>query len=189
MAEWSVIFWMPSVLKETGLSISAVGWLSAIPYAAGAIAMVLVAINSDRMQERKWHMIVASGLSGVFLILAQLPGPGHVWIILALLTLANAAFFGRYGPFWTLPSEVLPPVVMGVGVGLINGAGNLGGVVGPYLFGFLRSTTGSFALALALAGVALVGASFAAVPIRPRPRPKARAVPSDDLPARRLANP
>ena len=66
MAEYGVIFWMPTVLRETGLSIAAVGWLSAIPYGAGAITMVLVAVSSDRMRERKWHMMISSALSGVF---------------------------------------------------------------------------------------------------------------------------
>src|SRR5581483_10792395 len=41
MAEWGVNFWLPTVLKETGLSIVATGFLSAIPYAVGALLMVV----------------------------------------------------------------------------------------------------------------------------------------------------
>ena len=67
MAEWGVNFWLPTVLKETGLSIATVGFLSALPYACGALVMILVAVNSDRVQERKWHMIAATALSGIFL--------------------------------------------------------------------------------------------------------------------------
>jgi hypothetical protein len=46
--------------------------------------------------------------------------------------MSREAFFGRFGPFWTVPTEVLPPAaVAGVGIGLVNGAGSLGGAVGP----------------------------------------------------------
>jgi sugar phosphate permease len=174
MAEWGVTFWLPTVLKDTGLSIMAVGFLSAIPYAAGALMMLLVALSSDRLQERKWHMIGATALSGVFLLLAQVAGPdapgqGGAIGILVCLTLAVASFFGRFGPFWSLPTEVLPPAVAGVGIGLVNGAGNLGGTVGPYFFGFVKEWTGSFALALTVDGLSLILGSLLAVPIRVRP--------------------
>jgi len=168
MAEWGVTFWLPTVLKETGLSITTVGFLSAIPYALGALMMILVAISSDRLQERKWHMIGATALSGVFLLLAQLAGQDIHFGILTFLTLAVAAFFGRFGPFWALPTEVLPPAVAGVGIGLVNGAGNLGGTVGPYFFGFVREWTGSFALALTIGGISLILGSLIAIPIRQR---------------------
>jgi MFS family permease len=172
MAEWGVTFWLPTVLKETGLSITTVGFLSAVPYAAGALMMLLVAISSDRLQERKWHMIGATALSGVFLLLAQFAGTGSTIGILVFLTLAVAAFFGRFGPFWSLPTEVLPPAVAGVGIGLVNGAGNLGGTVGPYFFGFVREWTGSFALALTAGGISLILGSLIATPIRQRTEAK-----------------
>ncbi|MFI5030743.1 MAG: MFS transporter, partial [Reyranellales bacterium] len=68
MAEWGVTFWLPTVLKETGLPITTVGWLAAIPPAAGAMMMLVVAASSDRRQERKWHMIAMTAMSGVFLL-------------------------------------------------------------------------------------------------------------------------
>ncbi|HEY1797796.1 MAG TPA: MFS transporter [Stellaceae bacterium] len=165
MAEWGVNFWLPSVLKETGLSIVATGFLSAIPYAVGALLMVVVAWSSDRMQERKWHMIAATAGSGVFLILANAAPVGGTIGILVCLTLAVGSFHGRFGPFWTLPTDILPPAVAGVGIGLINGAGNLGGTVGPYFFGVVRTATGSFSLALFAAGLSLIVGSLIAVPI------------------------
>ena len=170
MAEWGVNFWLPTVLKETGSSIGTVGLLAALPYAAGIVMMILVARSSDRRRERKWHMIAATACSGVFLLLAQLAGAGSTFGIVVFLTLAVGSFLGRFGPFWTLPSEVLPPAVAGVGIGLINGAGNLGGTVGPVFFGAVRTATGSFTLALTVAGCSLILGSLVAVPIRARGR-------------------
>jgi MFS family permease len=165
-AEWGIGFWLPSVVKETGASIGLVGVLSALPYAAGAAMMVLVARSSDRWQERKWHMIAATSASGVFLFCAQFATGFGPYAAVLFLTLSIGAFLGRFGPFWTLPSEVLPISVTGVGIGLINGAGNLGGTVGPVVFGYVRDTTGSFNAALTVGGLSLIGASLVALLIR-----------------------
>ena len=167
MAEWGVNFWLPTVLKETGLGIGTVGMLAALPYALGIVMMILVAGSSDRMQERKWHMILATMFSGIFLLCAQFAtGAFGVFGTVLFLSLAVGSFLGRFGPFWTLPAEVLPPAVAGVGIGLINGTGNLGGTVGPYFFGAVRDATGSFTLALTIGGVSLILGSLVAMPIR-----------------------
>jgi hypothetical protein len=166
-AEWGVGFWLPSVVKETGASIALTGLLSALPYAAGAIMMVLVARASDRRQERKWHMIAATSASGLFLFCAQFATGFGPYATVLFLALSIGAFLGRFGPFWTLPGEVLPPAVAGVGIGLINGAGNLGGTVGPIVFGYVRDTTGSFDAALTVGGLSLIAASLLAVAIKP----------------------
>jgi MFS family permease len=165
MAEWSVNFWLPSVLKDTGMSIGAAGLLGAVPYLLGSIAMILVAMNSDRTGERRWHLVLATGAAGVFLLAIPI-AVGNIFALVCLLSLSVGAFMGRYGPFWTLPSEVLPPAVAGVGIGLINGAGNLGGTVGPYFFGVLRTEFGDFSLALAAAGACLVTSAAIALAIR-----------------------
>ena len=106
----------------------------------------------------------------IFLLMAQLAGQGNSVGIVIFLTLAVAAFLGRFGPFWSLPTEVLSPPVAGVGIGIVNGAGNLGGTVGPYFFGSVREWTGSFNLALAVGGLSLILASLIAAPIRQRKR-------------------
>jgi len=165
-ANWGVSIWLPSVLKQSGLSIMSVGFLSAIPYAAGAIAMLIVAVSSDRRMERKWHTIAMTAFAGLFLLAAQLTGETAIMMTLLLLTLSFACFYGRFGPFWALPSEVLPASVAGVGIAVINGIGNLGGFAGPFAFGAIRSATGSFALALSLAGAVLVLSAAVLIALR-----------------------
>jgi MFS family permease len=165
MAEWGVNFWFPTVLKETGLPIGVVGLLASVPSVLGIIMMVAVASSSDRLRERKWHMIVATGAAGLPLLVLQLTG-GGTWATVICLSIATGAFLGRFGPFWTLPSEVLPASVVGVGIGLINGLGNLGGTVGPYFFGVVKTRTGSFSLALAAAGASLLLSAVIAMLVR-----------------------
>lgn len=45
--------------------------------------------------------------------------------------------------FWSIPSIIISSAAIGAATGLINGIGNLGGFVGPYLFGYLIDSTGS----------------------------------------------
>jgi sugar phosphate permease len=169
MAEWGVNFWFPTVLKETGLSIGKVGLLTAMPSVLGIVMMLAVASSSDRLRERKWHMIAATALAGLPLLVLHFAG-GGTWATVICLSIATGAFLGRFGPFWTLPGEVLPASVAGVGIGLINGFGNLGGTVGPYFFGVVKTHTGSFSLALAAGGVSLLLSALLATQIRTQPR-------------------
>lgn len=57
-----------------------------------------------------------------------------------------------------------------MGIATINATGNLGGFVGPYLFGILKDTTGSFfAGNLILAVLLLIGAAIIFLPMfRPK---------------------
>lgn len=167
MAEWGVNFWFPTVLKETGLPIGMVGLLASVPSVLGIIVMLAVASSSDRLRERKWHMIAATAAAGVPLIVLQFTG-GGTWATVICLSIGIGAFLGRFGPFWTLPGEVLPASVAGVGIGLINGVGNLGGTVGPWFFGAAKTHTGSFSLALAVGGVSLLLSATIAMLIKPQ---------------------
>jgi sugar phosphate permease len=169
MAEWGVNFWFPTVLKETGMPIAIVGLFASVPSVLGIIAMLTVANSSDRRRERKWHMIAATAAAGAPLLILQLSG-GGTWATVICLTIATGAFLGRFGPFWTLPGEVLPASVAGVGIGLINGFGNLGGTVGPYFFGVVKTHTGSFSLALAAGGASLLLSALIAMLIKVQPQ-------------------
>ncbi len=179
MANWGVTLWLPSLLREAGFSIGAVGWLSALTYAVGAAMMLLVSFSSDRFRERKWHMIGMTVLAGVFMLTVPSHGAGHLVALVLCFVLVNGFFYGRFGPFWSLPSEIFPASVVGVAIGITNGIGNLGGFFGPFTFGYVRTVTQSFSFAITLAGVAFilsgVVAAFIRMPDRRRPADQARA--------------
>jgi MFS family permease len=177
-----VMLWLPSVLKESGLSISRVGMLSSLTYVFGAMMMVLLSFTSDRLQERKWHVIGASLLAGAFLFMVPQPAPATVFWSVACFTCINGLMYGRFAVFWALPSEILPPQVLGVGLGLINSIGTFGGFLGPYLFGYVRTNTSGFSLALTIAACLLLLAGLVTIPINIKQKmsgaPRA-AVPAD----------
>ena len=161
-----VVLWLPSVLKETGMSITKVGTLTAMTYVAGAVMMVLCSASSDYFQERKWHVIGLNLLAGIFLLLVPKSGHAAVFWTVVCFTFINGLLYGRFAVFWALPSEILPASGVGVGIGLINCVGSFGGFVGPFIFGYVRTQTNGFDLALTIAAVLLMLAGLMIMPIK-----------------------
>ena len=50
--------------------------------------------------------------------------------------------------FWSLPSAMLTGAAAAGGIAMINAVGNLGGWLGPWVFGLVKDATGSDNLAL-----------------------------------------
>ena len=58
---------------------------------------------------------------------------------------------------WTLTQAVCEKKLVGTVAGIQNFGGNIPGILAPALTGYIAHVTGSFALALGLVGVVLVG--------------------------------
>src|SRR5215468_8412049 len=70
-AGYGVMFWLPSVIRSlSGIGTMAIGLLTAVPYAAALVAMVLVGRHSDRSGEHRWHTAGAAFLGAAALFLA-----------------------------------------------------------------------------------------------------------------------
>jgi MFS family permease len=171
-----VVLWLPSVLKATGMSIGAVGIYSAATYGVGMLMMIVTSATSDHFLERKWHVVLLQMLPGIFMLLVAFAKSDPLLTVLCFLCI-NGFYYGSYGPFWALPSDVLPASVVGVGAGVINGLGNLGGFIGPFMFGYVRTSTNSFKYALILGGVSFLLAALCASLIKVRRRDDGQAAP------------
>jgi ACS family tartrate transporter-like MFS transporter len=157
---YGVTFWLPQIVKAfSGMSNFAVGLLTAVPWVAATIGMIVLSKNSDATGERRKH-VALSAIGGAIGLLGA--GLAHNPVIeLAALSLAAAGIWGTLGPFWALASESLAGTGAAAGIALINSIGNLGGFVGPYLIGWIRTRSESFTLALiALAVFPLIGATI-----------------------------
>lgn len=135
--------WAPQIIKEFGLSSFVVGLVNAIPATVAVIAMVLWARHSDRTGERTWHVVAACLLSAAGLVLAG--QAGTVVAVLAALTLVNVGISAAKPPLWSMPTMFLSGSAAAAGIATINSIGNLGGFVGPYVIGWLKGATGSYA--------------------------------------------
>jgi sugar phosphate permease len=157
-----MLFWLPSVLqKSVGGSNFFVGLLFAVPYVAAGVAMVLNSLHSDRRRERRAHVGIAVGGSAILLFAAVLLSGRFPLLAYVLVCLAVAGVYAPLGPFWAIPSELLPKKIAGPAMGLINGVGNLGGYFGPLVVGYLDKVTRGFGLGfIVLAAGMLAGGAL-----------------------------
>jgi nitrate/nitrite transporter NarK len=140
---YGISFWLPTIIEEfSNLNEFLVGLLSAFPYLAAAIGMVVFAWHSDRTGERRWHVAIPAGLAALGLALTGPIGASPV-AQMAVLALAAMGTYSCLGTFWTLPATFLGSTAAAAGIALINSVGNLGGFVGPYVVGYIREATGS----------------------------------------------
>jgi ACS family tartrate transporter-like MFS transporter len=159
---YSISMWLPQLVKNlSGLDNVHTAFLTALPYSAMVIAMLMVGAHSDKTAERRWHIAVCGWVAAcAFALSPYLESPA--WALLAL-SVAAAGIWSILAPFWTLPHALLKDgPAKASGLALINSIGNLGGFAGPYLVAWLKTSSGDFKapfaiLALILAaGVLLV---------------------------------
>ena len=159
--------WMPQMIKGLGFSNLETGFLVALPYIVAMAAMVLAGLSSDRSGERVWH-VAGGALLGALGLLGAALLSGPLAIILSFCV-ASAGIYAALAVFWTLPTAILRGMAAAGGLALLNSFANTGGFFGPYLMGWLKQTTGSYALGLdVLAGfevlaavsVVLIGRAF-----------------------------
>jgi MFS family permease len=144
------------VQSVTRGGVTLVGFLSAIPFLAATIAMVLVGRWTDRSGRRKLTVGVSAFVGAVGMAAAAVSHQPALAI--GSLALAAAGIWSALGPFWSLPSRFLAGTAAAAGIGLINSIGNLfGGFVGPNVMGRLKDQYGTYAPGLWIsAGVLLL---------------------------------
>jgi sugar phosphate permease len=148
-ALWSIgvygfIMWLPSILKSAStIDIVSVGWLSAVPYLAAIVLMLIASYLSDKTRNRKlfvWPLLLIGTIAFVG---SYLVGGSNFWLSFVLLVIAGATMYAPYGPFFALVPELIPSNVLGGAIGLINACGALGAFLGAWLVGYLNGATGS----------------------------------------------
>src|SRR5262249_6843592 len=126
VTSYGIGFWMPQMIKAaSGAGDFGVGLLSAIPYAAGGVAMVFVGRHWDRTGERRWHILIPPLPSAAGLALMPL-GSGVVWTV-TLLSVATLGYAAMFGPFWALTTATMRGVSAAAAIALVNSVGNTGG--------------------------------------------------------------
>ncbi|MGA2734359.1 MAG: MFS transporter [Syntrophobacteraceae bacterium] len=161
MGMYGVTFWLPTLIKATGVkSVLNVGLLTSIPFAAGVIGMILISRSSDKRQERRWHCAVPAAISCISLILSTIYGKDTILAVI-FLSLAMAGSLSALPAFWILPTSFLGGTAAAAGIAVVNSIGNLSGFLGNYLVGWLTDLTHSTNSGVyVLAFAAFVGAAL-----------------------------
>jgi ACS family 4-hydroxyphenylacetate permease-like MFS transporter len=136
--------WIPTIVRDVlkAHSLTSVGFVTAIPALSALILMPIWTRSSDRMQERKGHLIAAMAMAAVgWLMVIYLAQPE---LRLAGLIFTVSGSFSAMSIFWTLPQAILSEEARPAGIGFISAVGLLGSAVSPAVIGILRDLTGSF---------------------------------------------
>lgn len=166
---YGISLWLPTALHSlTGLPNFLLGLLSAVPYLAAAILMVLVGAHSDRTGERRWHITLSAFAGSAALVVSGF-SPG-IAISVFCFAIALSASSSMAGPFWAMASGSFMAAAAARSIALINAIGNLGSGFGPYWIGHLRDTTGSFRAGLLSVAAMLTLAGLIALSLDRDPR-------------------
>jgi MFS transporter, ACS family, tartrate transporter len=165
VALYGFALWLPQLVKAAGdFSNFEVGVVTAIPYAAAAVGMVLVGRSSDRTGERYIHLAGPAIVGALGFVAAS--RSGSTSLLVAALSLCAFGVLGWLGPFWALPTAFLREQAAAGGIALINSMGAVGGFVGPYLIGEIKERTGEFAPGLLLLAACMVAAAAIVLVLR-----------------------
>lgn len=160
----ALIFFLPSITNTmkalpTGLRQVAAG----LPYACSALGILGNGIWAQRSGKLRFHTalpVLATGISLALAVVAH----SHAGIMIALFCLTGFTAQAYMPAFWTLPTTLFGKSAAAAAVGLIA-LGNLGGVAGPWLFGYLRDITGSYMAGLWAASGCMILAGLLATRI------------------------
>lgn len=140
----SVMFFLPSITEGwPNLSVTARTVITTLPFLCSFLGILVAGRLAGRTKQRQWFVAVpilinAAGLAGA------VASTGNPWLVIACFCVAGFAAQAYLPAFWTFPSTLLTKSGAAVAVGMITTIGGLGGMVGPWAFGYLRTTTGNF---------------------------------------------
>jgi MFS family permease len=161
---YGITFWLPTIVKALGVEgYLRVGLVTAIPYAAAVVGMLLLSRHSDRTGERRWHYVLNVSAGALGLALSGVFATRPV-LAMAFLSLGTLGVLGSMPLFWPIPSAFLGGTAAAAGIGIVNSIGNLGGYIGPNVPVWVkRLTTDPSAALYVTSGVLLIGAVLTAL--------------------------
>ncbi|MBZ5581942.1 MAG: MFS transporter [Acidobacteriia bacterium] len=164
---WGFNYWMPTVLKDvSGWSNVFIGRAVALALAISLAASAYTGHSSSKRNEKRWHgaihlFVAAIGMgAGAF---AHAP-----WVYFVFMTLTAVGTYAPMAVWWSYPTAFLSGTAAAGAVGLINSIGNLGGFAGPYITGWIKQTTGSFAGAMIYLALSLAAAGCLILTLKKR---------------------
>ena len=154
---YGFVLWLPTIVRKgAGMSMTATGLLSALPYLVAIVLMIVVSHLSDRVQKRRlfvWPFLLVAGLaltSSFFLADVSFAAT-----FLGLIV-CGACIYAPYGPYFAIVPEQVPRNVTAEVLAFINSAGALGAFFGSYLVGLLEAITGNSRAGYLLMSFALI---------------------------------
>ncbi|MFD9961688.1 MFS transporter [Amycolatopsis sp. NPDC058986] len=139
---YPLAYWLPSVIKGVGHSLTTVqvGWLAAVPFLAAAVAMFVTGRRVRRTDSAR--PVVLALLVSVLMFTVSAAGLGTPALAFGAITVATMAAETAKPLFWSLPTAFLAGVGAASGVALINSLGNAAGFLSPFAVGWIQQVSG-----------------------------------------------
>ena len=162
---YGMLMWLPQIIKNLGtLSDIQVGFLSSVPPLLGVIGTLLASHSSDRSGDRKMH-IAALYTLGAIAMLASAFAPNPIWAYVCLC-IAGLGINSTNSLFWSLNASFMTGVAAAASIAAVNTIAQFGGLIGPWLIGFVKDSTGNFTWALVIVACFLIVAATIAASMR-----------------------
>ena len=172
LAAYGLSYWLPTIVKNFGVSNTTNGFLNIIPWLLVAIALYAVPTAADKAESKTPYIVIPALVGAVSLVLSAVI-PEHT-LQFTFLCIAAAGIFAGQPVFWSLPSRFLQGAGAAAGLAAINSVGNLGGFVAQNVVPWIKDSTGStiapmfFLAACLLVAVLLVLVIGRMIPRTPR---------------------
>jgi ACS family tartrate transporter-like MFS transporter len=154
-------FWVPQIVKTSGLSTWLVSFGSAITFTAGALAMIVWGRNSDRTGERTFHVVIAALIATVGWGVAAVAN--SPFMLISGLSLAAIGHFSATAVLWALPPQFLSRAMAPAGIATITAMAHIASALGTPLLGSIKNSTGSFRDGMLVVGAYLLITPIAAI--------------------------
>jgi sugar phosphate permease len=159
LAAYGLSYWLPTIVKNFGVSNTTNGFLNIIPWLLVAVALYAVPAAADKAASKTPFIVIPALVGAVCLVLSAVI-PDHT-LQFTFLCIAAAGIFAGQPVFWSLPSRFLQGAGAAAGLAAINSVGNLGGFVAQNVVPWIKDSTGStiapmFFLAACLFAAALL---------------------------------
>ncbi|MBR8270701.1 MFS transporter [Burkholderia cenocepacia] len=161
ICSYGVSFWLPTLVAQLAPGdVLRIGFYTSLPFSAAFVGMYLIGRSSDKLRERRWHLVVPF-LCVIAGLVASVFTRGAPAVALVALCVAAVGAYSTTSMLFSIPGLFLTGIGMAAGVAFINCVGGLGGFVSPYVVGVVKDMTGStdygvfFISLMAAIGVAL----------------------------------
>ncbi len=168
MSFFGFVFWLPTIIQTAGVgSPLAIGILSTIPWLAGAATMLIL---SPRVHGRSVRIaLIGLALASAAGWAASPAAPGNLPVAMTLCSLAMAGTMGSLPIFWNLPTGMFSGVAAAGAIALITALGNIPGFLSPYIVGWIKQSTGAFALPMYMFAATMLLAAIVIAHLTRRP--------------------
>ncbi|OAJ54973.1 MFS transporter [Paraburkholderia ginsengiterrae] len=151
-------FFTPTILHEAGFGgYSAVGNAVAAICILGALGNIGFSMFASRYRDVRWHCAIAALVTLTSLLILVFVWHSSRTATFVTLVFGIAGTGAGVSLFWQLPARFMRQNTLALGVPIISSVANIAGFLTPWMTGYLRDVSGSYASGfLAAAGVEVI---------------------------------